>query len=176
MAGKIENKIAVVTGGTSGIGLATAKLLAAEGAKVFVTGRRAPELAAAVEQIGHGAVGIQGDVSMLEDLDRLFSTVKEQAGRLDILFANAGTAEHLTLEQVIGKSVRHWLLRERQGCVLLHAEGSATDAGWSSRCSECFHVDDQGNPWIRRVEREQGRGEEPSRGHGRTNSGSGGYA
>ena len=100
MSGRVESKVAVVTGGTSGIGLATAKLLAAEGAKVFVTGRRAPELAAAVEQIGHGAVGVQGDASRLEDLDRLFSTVKEQAGRLDILFANAGTAEHLTLEQV----------------------------------------------------------------------------
>ena len=100
MSGRVENKIAVVTGGASGIGLATAKLLAAEGAKVFVTGRRAPELAAAVEQIGHGAVGIQGDVSKLDDLDRLFSTVREQAGRLDILFANAGTAEHLTIEQV----------------------------------------------------------------------------
>ena len=100
MSGKVENKIAVVTGGTSGIGLATAKLLATEGAKVFVTGRRSPELAAAIEQIGHGAVGIQGDVSRLEDLDRLFLQVREQAGRLDILFANAGMAEHLTIEQV----------------------------------------------------------------------------
>ena len=100
MPGRVENKIAVVTGGTSGIGLATAKLLAAEGARVFVTGRRSPELAAAIKQIGHGAVGIQGDVSKLEDLDRLFAVVREQAGRLDIMFANAGTAEHLMLEQV----------------------------------------------------------------------------
>lgn len=100
MPGRVENKIAVVTGGTSGIGLATARLLAAEGAKVFVTGRRNPELAAAIEQIGPSAVGIQGDVSNLEDLDRLFKEVREQAGRLDILFANAGTAEHLTLEEV----------------------------------------------------------------------------
>ncbi len=100
MSGRVENKIALVTGGTSGIGLATAKLLATEGAKVFVTGRRRLELATAIEQIGHGAVGIQGDVSKLEDLDRLFTAVREQAGRLDILFANAGTAEHLTLEQV----------------------------------------------------------------------------
>ena len=100
MSRRVENRIAVVTGGTSGIGLATANLLAEEGATVFVTGRRGPELAAAVEQIGHGAVGVQGDVSRLEDLDRLFATVKEQAGRLDILFANAGTAEHLTIEQV----------------------------------------------------------------------------
>ncbi len=100
MSRRLENKVAVVTGGTSGIGFATGKLLATEGAKVFVTGRRSPELAAAVEQIGHGAVGIQGDVSNLEDLDRLFTAVKKQAERLDILFANAGTAEHLTLEQV----------------------------------------------------------------------------
>ncbi len=100
MSGKLENKIALVTGGTSGIGLATAKLFTAEGAKVFVTGRRGPELAAAIEQIGQGTVGIQGDVSKLEDLDRLFTAVTEQAGRLDILFANAGTAEHLTIEQV----------------------------------------------------------------------------
>ena len=100
MSGRLENKIAVVTGGTSGIGLATAKLLAAEGAKVFVTGRRSPDIATAIEQIGHGAVGIQGDVSKVEDIDRLFTEIGEQAGRLDILFANAGTAEHLTLEQV----------------------------------------------------------------------------
>ena len=68
MSGRVENKIAVVTGGTSGIGLATAKLLAAEGAKVFVTGRRSPELAAAIEEIGHGAVGVQGNVPALRIL------------------------------------------------------------------------------------------------------------
>ena len=100
MQGRVENKVALVTGGTSGIGLATAKLLAVEGAKVFITGRRGPELAAAVEQIGHGAVGIQGDVSKLEDFDLLFTAVRKQAGHLDILFANRGTAEHLTIEQV----------------------------------------------------------------------------
>ena len=100
MPGRVENKIAVVTGGSSGIGLATARLLATEGAKVFVTGRRSQELASAIEQIGHGAVGVQGDVSKLEDLERLFTAVREQEGRLDILFANAGTAEHATIEQI----------------------------------------------------------------------------
>ena len=103
MPGRVADRIAVVTGGTSGIGLATAMLLAAEGAKVFVTGRRSPELALAIEQIGHGAVGVQGDVSRLEDLGRLFRTVREQEGRLDILFANAGTAEHVSLEQTTEK-------------------------------------------------------------------------
>ncbi len=98
--GRLEGKIAVVTGGTSGIGLATASRLAAEGAKVFVTGRRSQALASAIDRIGHGAVGVQGDVSGLEDLDRLFSTVREQAGRLDILFANAGVAEHATIEHI----------------------------------------------------------------------------
>jgi NAD(P)-dependent dehydrogenase (short-subunit alcohol dehydrogenase family) len=100
MSNRLENKVAVVTGGTSGIGLATAQRFALEGAKVFVTGRREKELTSAVEQIGHGAVAVQGDVSKLEDLDRLYSTVREQAGRLDILFANAGTAEHAVIEQI----------------------------------------------------------------------------
>lgn len=100
MPGRLEGKIAVVTGGTSGIGLATASRFAVEGAKVFVTGRRSQEIASAIDQIGHSAVGVQGDVSRLEDLDRLFSTVREQAGRLDILFANAGVAEHDTIEHI----------------------------------------------------------------------------
>ena len=100
MTGKLDNKIAIVTGGTSGIGLATARQFALEGATVFVTGRRHKELASAIEQIGNGAVAVQGDVSKLEDLDRLYATVHEQAGRLDILFANAGVAEHASIEQV----------------------------------------------------------------------------
>lgn len=88
--GKLENKVALVTGGTSGIGLATAKRFATEGAQVFITGRRQKELDAAVKEVGHGAIGVQGDVSNLADLDRLFDTIKKQKGRLDTLFANAG--------------------------------------------------------------------------------------
>ena len=87
---KLEGKISVVTGGTSGIGLATAKLFAAEGAYVFVTGRRKAELDAAVAAIGANASGVQADSSKLADLDRLFATVKSQKGRIDVLFANAG--------------------------------------------------------------------------------------
>ena len=90
MSKKLEGKVAVITGGNSGIGLATARRFVAEGAHVFITGRRRAELDAAVTQIGRNVTGVQGDVSRLTDLDRLFATVKQQKGRLDILFANAG--------------------------------------------------------------------------------------
>jgi NAD(P)-dependent dehydrogenase (short-subunit alcohol dehydrogenase family) len=88
--GKLDGKIAVITGGNSGIGLATAKRFAAEGAKVVITGRRQAELDQAVAEVGHGAIGVRGDVAKLADLDRLYATVKEKHGRVDVLFANAG--------------------------------------------------------------------------------------
>jgi NAD(P)-dependent dehydrogenase (short-subunit alcohol dehydrogenase family) len=91
--GKLEGKIAVVTGGSSGIGLATAKQFVNEGAYVFITGRRHPELAAAVKEIGRNVTGVQGDVSNLGDLDRLFAQIKREKGKLDIVFANAGVAK-----------------------------------------------------------------------------------
>jgi NAD(P)-dependent dehydrogenase (short-subunit alcohol dehydrogenase family) len=91
--GKLDGKVAVVTGANSGIGLATAKRLVADGAYVFITGRRKAELDAAAREIGRNVTAVQGDVSNLADLDRLFATVKELKGRIDILFANAGTAE-----------------------------------------------------------------------------------
>ncbi len=100
MANRFEHKVALITGGTSGIGLVTAKRFAVEGARVFVTGRRQPELDVAVAEIGHGAIGVRGDVSKMDDLDAMFSTIREQAGRIDILFANAGVADHATIEQV----------------------------------------------------------------------------
>jgi NAD(P)-dependent dehydrogenase (short-subunit alcohol dehydrogenase family) len=87
---RLDGKIAVITGGNSGIGLATAQQFVQEGAYVFITGRRQDELDKAVKQIGRNVVGVQGDVSNLEDLDRLYDTVKRQKGRIDILFANAG--------------------------------------------------------------------------------------
>jgi NAD(P)-dependent dehydrogenase (short-subunit alcohol dehydrogenase family) len=98
--GKLEGKIALVTGGNSGIGLATARQFAKEGAYVFVTGRREPELAAAVKQIGSRATGVQGDVSKLEDLDRLFSQIKRDQGKVDIVFANAGVARYAPLGRI----------------------------------------------------------------------------
>jgi NAD(P)-dependent dehydrogenase (short-subunit alcohol dehydrogenase family) len=98
--GKLEGKIALVTGGTSGIGLATAKGFVSEGAYVFITGRRARELAAAVKEIGSKVTGIQGDVSNLGDLDRLFEQIKQEKGKLDIVFANAGIAKYAPLGQI----------------------------------------------------------------------------
>src|SRR3981081_1610534 len=97
---KLEGKIALITGGNSGIGLATAKQFVNEGAYVFVTGRREPELAAAVKQIGRNVTGVQGDVSNLADLDRLFAQIKQEKGKLDIVFANAGTAKFAPLGSI----------------------------------------------------------------------------
>jgi NAD(P)-dependent dehydrogenase (short-subunit alcohol dehydrogenase family) len=100
MDGKLEGKIAVVTGGTSGIGLATAKRFVAEGAVVFITGRRQAELDRAAEEIGPNAVAVRADSSNLTDLDRLYSRVKMEKGRIDILFANAGIGEFATLGEI----------------------------------------------------------------------------
>jgi NAD(P)-dependent dehydrogenase (short-subunit alcohol dehydrogenase family) len=92
--GKLEEKIALITGGNSGIGLATAKQFVNEGAYVFITGRRQSELDAAVKQIGKSVTAVQGDVSKLGDLDRLFAQIKREKGKLDIVFANAGVATY----------------------------------------------------------------------------------
>lgn len=97
---KLAGKIALVTGGNSGIGLATAQRFVAEGAFVYITGRRQAELDAAVQALGSSVVGIQGDVSNLGDLDRAISLIKEQKGRLDVVFANAGIAEFAALDAV----------------------------------------------------------------------------
>jgi len=98
--GKLGGKTALVTGGTSGIGLAAAKALAKEGAHVYITGRRGPELAAAVKEIGPNVTGAQGDVSKMKDLDRLFERIKDEKGKLDILFANAGIAKYAALGSI----------------------------------------------------------------------------
>ncbi|WP_138503821.1 SDR family oxidoreductase [Nostoc sp. PA-18-2419] len=90
---KLEGKVALVTGGNSGIGLATAKQFVAEGAYVYITGRRQVELDAAVEAIGKNVTAVQSDVSNLADLDRLFATIKQEQGHLDIIFANAGSGQ-----------------------------------------------------------------------------------
>src|ERR1700687_1594803 len=97
---KLEGKIALITGGNSGIGLATAKLFVNEGAYVFITGRRNAELSAAVKEIGRNVTGVQGDVSKLDDLNRLFAQIKREKGKLDIVFTNAGAAKYAPLGKI----------------------------------------------------------------------------
>jgi len=103
--GRLQGKVAVVTGANSGIGLAAARRFAEEGAQVFMTGRRQAELDVAVSEIGGRARGVQGDVSKLTDLERLYRIVREEAGRIDVLFANAGGGEFLALADITEEHV-----------------------------------------------------------------------
>ena len=100
MSGKLENKVAVITGGSTGIGFATAKRFVTEGASVFLTGRRASELNSAAEMLGPRAVPVLADSSNLDDLDRLYEIIRREAGRIDILFANAGGGSNLPLGSI----------------------------------------------------------------------------
>jgi NAD(P)-dependent dehydrogenase (short-subunit alcohol dehydrogenase family) len=102
---KLEGKVALVTGGSSGLGLAAAKRFVGEGATVFVTGRRQDELDAAVRDIGGDAIGVRGDIAKLDDLDRLYEEIGRKAGRLDVLFANAGGGEFQSLGQITEEHV-----------------------------------------------------------------------
>jgi NAD(P)-dependent dehydrogenase (short-subunit alcohol dehydrogenase family) len=114
MSSRFENKVVVVTGGTSGIGLATAQAFAQEGASVYVTGRREEELQKAVKTIGHGAVGVRADMSSLSDIDRLYDTVQQRHSQIDVLFANAGGGSMLPLgaiteahyDDIFGRNVK----------------------------------------------------------------------
>jgi NAD(P)-dependent dehydrogenase (short-subunit alcohol dehydrogenase family) len=137
MSKKLEGKIAVVTGGSAGIGLGAAKEFAVEGARVFITGRRQAELDRAVAEIGHNAIGIQGDASKLPDIKRIYDTVKEKAGRIDVLFANAGfyelqkfgeiTEEHF--DNTFGTNVRGLLFAVQGALPLLSKKSSVIFTG-----------------------------------------------
>jgi NAD(P)-dependent dehydrogenase (short-subunit alcohol dehydrogenase family) len=132
MPQKLAGKIAVITGGSSGIGLAAAKRFVDEGAYVFITGRRQNELEAAVREIGRNVTGIQGDVSRIADLDKLYAAVKQQKGKLDIVFANAGTGEFAPLGQISEEhfdkqfdvNVKGLLFTVQKALPLLQAGGS----------------------------------------------------
>ena len=101
--GKLDGKVAVITGGTSGMALATARLFVEEGAYVFLTGRRQEVVDEAVKLIGRNVTGVQGDAANLEDLDRLFATVKREKGKIDVLFASAGSGESAKIGEVTEK-------------------------------------------------------------------------
>jgi NAD(P)-dependent dehydrogenase (short-subunit alcohol dehydrogenase family) len=132
MPGKLEGKIALVTGGSSGIGLATAQLFVKEGAYVYITGRRQAELDKAVKTIGTQVKAVRADVSKLADLDRLFAQIKQEKGRLDVVFANAGQASFIPLgsiseelyEQTFNTNVKGVLFTVQKALPLIPDGGS----------------------------------------------------
>lgn len=127
MSTRLANKIALVTGGSTGIGLASAQVLAEQGAKVYITGRRQEELDAAVALIGAAATGIRADASVLSELDNVFATIASESGRLDVLFANAGGGDMLPLgeiteahfDRIFGTNVRGLLFTVQKALPLL---------------------------------------------------------
>jgi len=144
---KLHGKIAVITGGTTGIGLATAKLFVKEGAYVFITGRRQKELDEAVKAIGSSVTGVQGDISKLTDLDRLYEAVKSR-GRIDVVFANAGVAEFAPL----GK-IRH----QCEGNAIHGTKGSSSHEGWWLDYSQWLRRKRERYARLRRLWRDEGR-------------------
>ncbi|WP_416066660.1 SDR family NAD(P)-dependent oxidoreductase [Rhizobium sp. ZK1] len=137
MAKRFDNKVVVVTGGTDGIGLATAKAFAAEGAHVYVTGRRQERLDEALEEIANGAIGVQGDVSDPSALDRLYARIKQDHGRVDVVFANAGISESAPIggieedhfDRVFDINVKGTVFTVQKALPLMSAGGAVILAG-----------------------------------------------
>ena len=137
MTRKLSGKVALVTGGSAGIGLGIAKRFAEEGARVFITGRRQSELDKAVTMIGGGATAVQGDISNLDDLDRIYATIKDKAGRIDVLAVNAGyyefssfgeiTEEHF--DKIFNTNVRGLLFTVQKALPLLTERASVILTG-----------------------------------------------
>ena len=156
---KLEGKIAVITGGNSGIGLATAQRFVSDGAYVFITGRRQSELDEAVKQIGTNVSGIQGNVSNLADLDRLYAAVKKQKGRIDILFANAGVGELAPLGAITEAHFDKMFSINVKG-LLFTAKGTCAISGRRRRCGldhfECFDCFIQRDRGVKCLQRNQG--------------------
>lgn len=137
MAKRFENKVVVVTGGTDGIGLATARCFAAEGAQVYIVGRNRERLDAAANEVGSGAVGVQGDVSTATDLDRLYARIKQDHGRVDVVFANAGISEQAALgdideahfDRLFGINVKGMVFTVQKALPLMPAGGAIVLTG-----------------------------------------------
>lgn len=137
MTKKFENKVVVITGGTEGIGLTAAKSFVAEGAHVYITGRRQERLDEALKEIGHNAVGIQGDVRNLADLDRLYAHIQRDKGHIDVVFANAGISESAPLgsiqeehfDRVFDINVKGMVFTVQKALLLMSAGGSVVLAG-----------------------------------------------
>jgi uncharacterized protein YaaQ len=136
---RLDGKIAVVTGGNSGIGLATAQRFVEEGAFVFITGRRQSALDTAVEQIGENVRGVQGDVSNLDDLDRLYDTVKQQKGRIDVLFANAGVPPEFAQLGTITESNFDQTFSVNERNTVYSTKSAPAVSGWWFHHSKCFY-------------------------------------
>jgi NAD(P)-dependent dehydrogenase (short-subunit alcohol dehydrogenase family) len=161
--GRLEGKIAVITGANSGIGLASAKRFAAEGAQVVITGRRQPELDKAVEIIGGDVLAVQGDISILSDLDRLFDTVQSAKGRIDVLFANAGLGARARLgmiseesfDTVFGVNVKGTLFTVQKALPLMKAGGSIILTGSTTdvKGTAAFSVYSASNAAVRNLAR-----------------------
>ena len=137
MSNSLNGKVALITGASTGIGLASARELAARGVRLFITGRRGPEIADAARAIGRGTVGVQADVSNLTDLDRLYEQISRDAGRLDVVFANAGGGEMLPLEaitpehvdRIFGTNVKGLLFTVQKALPLMKEGGSVILTG-----------------------------------------------
>ena len=141
---RLEGKIAFITGGTSGIGLTTAKQFVNEGAYVFITGRREPELAAAVKKIGRNVSAVQGDVSNLADLDRLFGQIRKEKGKLDVMFANAGVAKYAPFGKITEEFYDSIFQHQRERSPFHSAEGASAAAGWCLNHPQCVDGGEQG--------------------------------
>ncbi|WP_413721164.1 SDR family NAD(P)-dependent oxidoreductase [Sodalis sp. RH24] len=137
MTKRFENKVVVVTGGTDGIGLTTAASFAEQGAHVYITGRRQERLNEVLKEIGHGAIGVQGDVSNLADLDRLYAQIQREKGRVDVVFANAGVSESAPIggieedhfDRVFGINVKGTVFTVQKALPLMSAGGAVVLTG-----------------------------------------------
>src|SRR5215831_16294681 len=154
MPGKLEGKVALITGGSSGIGMATAREFASEGAQVYITGRRKPELDAAAAALGSGVTAIQGDVSKPKDLDRIYGQIGQEKGHVDIVFANAGVADFAPIgsiteehfDKIFGINVKGAMLTAQKALPLMPDGGTILRAHLDNRSQRPRHQGQRRQP------------------------------